>query len=716
MPEPSILDYIKQLLTPWRKRTISISEEELFVSTTQDLLQSEFDEEQLESEVLPSPQKRGLFDWSWQVIAAILVGLLGQRFLEPPNPKPVVTIVLYLLALVLAGWGVWKKSWSIPPRMTENIEWMDAPIRWRRIILALPFMVAAFWLFGGNRFNLLNVSLWFISLGLVISGFIIKNSGSGSTFWQKLAAFFKNPIIHLKITPAFWVAVFIIFLAVVFRFSQLEQIPGEMFSDHAEKLLDVSDVLNGQTSIFFPRNTGREAVQMYLTAAVSIIFGTGLSFMSLKIGTTLAGFFALPFIYFLAKEIGGKRLGMLSVFLAAIAYWPNVISRVGLRFPLYPLFAAPMLYYLIKGLKYKDRNQFIWAGVALGLGLHGYSPMRIVPVVVVLLTGLFLLYPIAKGKRQQVLLGLAILAIVSFVVFIPLLRYAVDDPQMFAFRAFSRLGTTERAFPGSPIVIFFQNLWKSMIIFFWNNGNIWVHSVTNRPALDIVSAVFLLFGMGISAWRAIKQRSWVYAILLVSIPLFMLPSILSLAFPDENPSLNRSGAAIIPVFIIAAIGMEAMFTGLIRGMKSSLGKGLGYAFIGVILLITLSQNYDLIFRQYKNQFDGGAWNTSQMGAVIRDFAESPGTYETAYVGPYPHWVDTRLVGINAGVPLKDYALWPENFPETLNEPRAKLFILRSDDSADLALLMQFYPDAAVYLYDQTLEGKDFLIVYVPPTR
>jgi len=45
-------------------------------------------------------------------------------------------------------------------------------------------------------------------------------------------------------------------------------VPGEMFSDHAEKLLDVGDVLNGKLSIFFPRNSGREAIQMYLTAAV----------------------------------------------------------------------------------------------------------------------------------------------------------------------------------------------------------------------------------------------------------------------------------------------------------------------------------------------------------------------------------------------------------------------------------------------------------------
>ncbi|MEN6435033.1 MAG: glycosyltransferase family 39 protein, partial [Anaerolineaceae bacterium] len=523
-------------------------------------------------------------------------------------------------------------------------------------------------------------------------------------------------VIHITVSPTFWVIVALITLAAFFRFGQLSAIPGEMFSDHAEKLLDVNDVLNGQLSIFFPRNTGREAIQMYLTAVVSKLFGTGLSFMSLKIGTTLAGFLTLPFIYLLAKEISGKRVGLIAFFMAAIAYWPNVISRVGLRFPLYPLFVAPMLYFLIKGLKNGDRNQFIWAGLALGLGLHGYSPMRIVPIVVVVLLGLYMLFPSSKGKRQQVMMGLVILAVVAFVVFLPLLRYAYDDPQMFALRAFSRLSTTERAFPASPILIFFQNLWKSMIMFFWNNGNIWVHSVSNRPALDVVSAVFLFFGMGITLWRSIRQRSWVDAILFVSIPLLMLPSILSLAFPEENPSLNRSGGAIIPVFITAAIGFDTLFSSLIKGLKSQMGKILGYLFTGMLVLMTISQNYDLVFRQYKTQFDAGAWNTSEMGAVIRNFAESTGNFDTAYVVPVAYWVDTRLVGINAGVPIKDYALWPDSFASTLDEPRSKLFLVKADDNADLDLLLQFYPDAAVYLFDQSLEGKDFWIVYVPPAR
>jgi hypothetical protein len=177
-----------------------------------------------------------------------------------------------------------------------------------------------------------------------------------------------NPVWNIRITR--WTLVLLVALGAVifFRLYRLDEVPPEMVSDHAEKLLDILDVLNGQTSIFFPRNTGREAIQMYLSAAVIQIFGTGYSFLSMKIGTAIAGLVTLPFIYMLGKEIGNRRAGLLAMVFAGIAYWPNVITRVALRFTFYPLFVAPALYFLIRGLRRSNRNDFILAGLALGIG------------------------------------------------------------------------------------------------------------------------------------------------------------------------------------------------------------------------------------------------------------------------------------------------------------------------------------------------------------
>ena len=215
------------------------------------------------------------------------------------------------------------------------------------------------------------------------------------SFWQ-----FNEKSSHTdKPSNIFFLSfVIVLLITAFFRFYLLNKVPGEMFSDHAEKLLDVMDILEGKFPIFFVRNTGREALQFYITAAIIKIFNTGISFISLKLGTAFLGFITLPFIYLLGKQLFNKWVGLLAFLFAGIAYWPNVISRVGLRFPLYPLFTAIPLYFLFKGLKEKRFNMLLLAGLSLGLGLHGYSPIRIVPILVAII---FLIFIISKNSRSE---------------------------------------------------------------------------------------------------------------------------------------------------------------------------------------------------------------------------------------------------------------------------------------------------------------------------
>lgn len=652
-----------------------------------------------------------LFNFPWKILTALILAILAQGLLEPPNRSVAAAASLYGLAAFLVIAAVLTREWQLLPIPEESIQVFSIKAKRNPLLISLPLLVFAFLTMGGNEFNLLNVFLWISGSFFFINAFW-ETDPEKPKFIQRI----KN-LFHWdgKIRITGWVILLIAVSALVlfFRFYQISQVPGEMFSDHAEKLLDVGDILNGQYSIFFPRNTGREAVQMYLTAAVALICGTGLSFLSLKIGTVLAGVLTLPYIYLLGKRMGNKWVGLFALLLAGVAYWPNVISRIGLRFPLYPLFVAPVLFYLIRGLQRTNRNDFIMAGIFLGLGLHGYSPMRIVPFVVVIAVALYLLHPQSRGNRVQTIWALIILAFVSFVIFLPLFRYVIENPESFASRAFSRVGDTERALPGPAMEIFITNVWRAFIMPFYDDGQIWVHSIPGRPALDVVSAALYLIGFIVVLIRYIKTRNWADLFLLLSIPLLMLPSTLSLAFPDENPSLNRTGGALIPIFIVAAIGLEGILSNLRRNFRST-GGLVAVILIGLGLLgWTSANNYDLVFKQFSNQFLLGAWNTSDIGGVIRGFTQSIGNPDNAHVVPYPYWVDTRLVGINAGFPERDYALWPEDFDTTLEVTAPQLFIVNSQDTESLALLEAMYPDAVLSYYDDQYDGKDFYILLVP---
>ncbi len=737
MKEPSVLDYIKALLTPWKGKPPVIPSEpqdeapaelhnqplemerpawaEALLDNSEELPEEPANEGEIEPVSLPADEREGRKGFPWSILLALVLAIAAQLQMEPPDQKILPAVLLYILAAAFAVLGIVRREWAFDDLPEFSAKPFGLSVKRMPIYIAVVLLLASFGLFGGNRFTALNLTLWLSGLVFLIYGFYLPENNRLSLV-ARARSFYRKPSWSLKIDR--WTLLVVLCVAVVafFRFYHLAQVPGEMFSDHAEKLLDISDVLSGKFSIFFPRNTGREAIQMYMCALVAIVFGTKISFLTLKIGTTLAGFFTLPYIYLLGKELGNRRVGLLAFLLAGIAYWPNVISRVGLRFPLYPLFAAPALYYLIRGLRRRQRNDFIWSGIALGMGLHGYTSARIMPLVLVVCIGVYLLHRAAQGNRKETISGLVILTSVSLAIFLPLFRYMLDNPEMFWYRVLTRTTNTESAYPGSIVVIFLKNLWNSLVMFFYNDGQIWVHSVPYRPALDVIGAALFFLGLVLVVVRYLRKHNWIDLFMLLSIPLLMLPSILSLAFPDENPSLNRTGAAIVPVFILAAYGIESIYSALRERLAGKMRVIVPSVLVVGLVFVSASQNFDLVFRQYSQEFLSGVWNTSDLGHVIRSFADSVGSPDTAYVIPYPYWVDTRLVGIEAGYGVRDFALDRSALDTTLADTREKLFIVDTQDSETVQDLETLYPDGSLYLYKANLPGKDFLEYYVPPTR
>lgn len=715
MNEPSLLDYIKAKIMPWK---YSISEDLIHKDDEIVLQPTEYVESV--GQLKDQPNSKTFEIKIFRLFFALILAIIGQSFLEPDSRRIIVAIIFYSLSMVLILWEFFSDQNSFSYKKLNNPRSFNFELSNRQInllIASIFFLILAFFAFRKNEFNeiyfnFLNLSLWAISLLLFLAATLeMKEFKKSLNKWKSII---NDKQVIIKLTP--WLIFLIISTIIVFyfRFYRLNEVLGEMFSDHAEKLLDVYDVLTGKYPVFFVRNTGREFFQFYWTALIAIIFKTGISFMSLKIGTALAGFIALPYTYLLGKELRNKWVGIIAFLFAGIAYWPNVISRVGLRFPFYPMFVAPTLFYLIRGIRQRRRNDFIYAGIALGLGLHGYSSTRFLPFVVIAAIILFLIHKQSKGIRTQTINALITLVIGSFIVFLPLFKFTIVNPEIVTYRSLTRLTTTEREFSDSPIKIFADNFWKANTMFFYSNGSTWVHSIPNRPALDIISAAFYFIGTMIVIIQYLKFRNWEDIFLILAVPLLLMPSILSIAFPDENPSLNRTGGASIVVFIIVAIGFEQIFKQIWRVAKEWRFKAFVIVVGSVLFFISATINHDLVFNQFDKQFMAGAWNTSQIGKVIKGFSESTGNADDAYVVPSPHWVDTRLVGINAGYPTKDYALWPEQFGILTENPAEKLVILKPDNQEALSSLRELFPKGVLYNYDSGYEGKDFYIFHIPP--
>lgn len=721
--EPTVLDFVKALLTPWRGAPPPIPSVRTETTTSEVQIAEGLEARPAQARVtdgenlqtISQPRERtSLGAFPWRGTIAVLVALVAQLTLEPgPDRSWGTGLTFYIIA---AAWGIWsilRGEWNLPS--LTGAAWAADDLSVKRGFLWVGVITAllAFLVLGGNRFTVLNLVLWGAAILFLCLAFW-KPVPVTRSWVQRIRDWLTQSSWDFKFSRWSLVLFVVGVVVVFFRVFRLSEVPPEMVGDHAEKLLDIWDVLQGQTLIFFPRNTGREGIQMYLTAAVIKIFGTGISFTSMKIGTALAGLATLPFIYLLGKELGNPRAGLLAAVFAGIAYWPNVITRVALRFTFYPLFVAPTLYFLIRGLRRGSRNDFILAGLSLGLGLHGYTPFRIMPIIVLLAVGLYLLHRDSRQVRKRAILYLGLLALVALIVFLPLLRFWIENPELFNYRAFTRLGEVERPLPGPAILIFLQNLIRALTMFAWNNGEIWPVSIPNRPALDVVSAALFYLGAAAILLRYLLRRSWVDLLLLLTIPLLMLPSILSLAFPSENPALNRTAGAMVPVFVIIGLTLDGLLRGVQDRVGSLAGNRLAWAAGIFLFLWSAFQNYDLVFRQYQRSYALSSWNTTEIGQVIRNFAEIAGSADNAHVVAFPHWVDTRLVGINAGFPTRDFALWPENFPSTLESPGPKMFVVKFDDTASLNDLKLLYPDGYLRLFKSQVENKDFYLYFVFP--
>jgi len=700
MEEPSVLDYLKSKLMPWKYPRITLQYEP-----------------SAEGEVVSAPIEQELtYPFPWRSLFALSLALVGQALLGPLYRGWIVGVVFLVMALGMLTWAALADELKFPHLQnkgaetgTQSLDWINLLTGVTGIILAL----AAFWTFGTLQFNIFNITLLILGLYLIIQSLQISDANQ-QNWLVRLRKRLHPPPWSITIKSTTLMALAGIGLVVFFRFYRLSQVPPEMNSDHAEKFLDVLGILAGQTSIFFLRNGGREALQFYLVAGLNKYFNFPLTFLTLKLVTSVVGFAALLFLYLLGKEIGGRRVGWLAFLFAGIAYWPNVVSRFGLRLPFYMLFSAALMYYLVRGIRTARRNDFIIAGVWLGLSFYGYSADRILPVLAIAAIVLYLIHSQSKGHRLSVAASLTALVLVSLVLFLPLFRYILAEPDSFFYRTFSRMGSWERPITDSIPLIFVKNVGRALAMFSWDDGEVWPISITGYPALSVVSGALFYLGAGLVLIRYIRHRHWLDLFLLLSIPVLMLPSILSLAFPAENPNLYRTGGAMVPVFLMVALALDSLMNAVARSFGAIWGQRIAWALALFLLAFNSMQDYDLVFNRYQTDYLRSSWNSSEMGQVARDFI---GTYQipvSVWVVGYPNWVDTRLVANNAGLPGHDFELKPENIQNTRAVGGPKLYIIYPDDKNAQATLHQLYPDGHLYSYHSKVETKDFLVFIVLP--
>ncbi len=479
MDEPSVLDYLKEKINPrnWGKEGgIELPPAE-------------------PSE--PKPVRESAFaHFAWKPLAALFFALVAQGLLEPTAPKPTFAIILYVFAAIITILAIYQQEWLLPTLRAEESSAMEPGVRMTPLLVSLPLILLSLLTLKDNTFTAFNVFIWFLTLFFAVYAFWVpQHKFDLKVFYTRITAFVKDPSVNIHISAWTVLVVAVFLLSAFFHLYQIDSVPLDMTSDHAEKLLDVQRILNGQYSIFMPSNGGREAMQFYIVTALIKWFGAGINMTTLKLSMGLMFMLGLIFVYLLGKEVGNRWTGLLAMLFLGFASWPNILERSGMRLVLGVVFVAPVLFYLFRGFRRSNRNDFVLAAIFLGMGLWGYTAYRIMPVVVALAILLYVLHQKDSSKRKEAWLVLGMMALISLIFFLPILRFAIQYPNDFSYRSLSRMTSIEVQTSANLIGVFFSNTWNALLMPFWKDGSTWVNSVTDRPALDVISAA--LYALGI---------------------------------------------------------------------------------------------------------------------------------------------------------------------------------------------------------------------------
>ncbi len=648
------------------------------------------------------------------IFLSFLLAVGGQFVLDgsPRDRLPMFGLLLYALAAAVGFWAFWRGRLGPgppgpPPRADPKRTGRVPRLPW--LALSLGGMVLAFAGAGGNQFRLPGLVAWAVG---VVAWF--------AAWWCEPIRPSPDPV-RRPFTVGWWhlLAIGVLGLGIAFRYWDLNGLPHDVNSDHAEKLLDVRDVLAGDYKIFFPRNTGREAFQFYLAAATVEIFNLPLHKYALQVGTAFIGTLMLPALYLLGAALWGRAGGLWTMFFGAVASWAVIPARVGLRYPFLPTFAAWTLAFLVRGLRSGSRSDFLWMGFFLGVGLYGYSPFR--GMLAALPVGFLAAWALRRGWRtpdgRRLLGNFAIGMLTAVPVLAPMLRFVFDNPVVFFGRVFTRVSTWEKPIEGDPVGILAENLGRALLMFHWTGDEVYVATLPFRPMLDPVLGGLLVLGLtGAVIWVWSRRDPVPVAVAAAGL-IMLLPSALNLAFPRENPSTVRAAGALPTVLALAALPPSLwVFRQGRENWAAAAARLVGAAVLAFILLRT---NADRIFVAYAEAYCQRALNAAEAAELISGFYRLTGSQRDAFYVAYPYWFDSRLIGMWLGNLDWPHTVLSEELPgvlpDHLRRPGPKLYLIHPQDRLSLLTLQSAYPRGVpTEVPRQRCAGEGMVAFWVPP--
>ncbi len=341
--------------------------------------------------------------------------------------------------------------------------------------------------------------------------------------------------------------IFIIAVAAIFRFWEIDRVPAGLHYDEAIDLRQGLRILDGDLYLYTEEGWGREALYYYLVATSLALISDNV--IALRATVAICSLGVAITSYFLARRFSDVMTAWLTVAWFAVLYWSVFASRFAVRGITLPLLLGLSALSFLRALESDKRSSsrmiITWAipGVFLGLAMYTYQPARFVP-------GLFLLFSayLWLFHRDDFITkwrGLLIAAAASILVSIPLITILLANPELEGGREWTIVPLTE-FLSGHPSQLL-NNIVATAKMFTFSGDPLIADNIPFRPIFAPGwTSIFFYAGLLIALFR---WRKPAFAFVLLWLVVSLLPTIVT----TSAPNFNRLIAALFPITFLAAL-------------------------------------------------------------------------------------------------------------------------------------------------------------------
>jgi 4-amino-4-deoxy-L-arabinose transferase-like glycosyltransferase len=388
--------------------------------------------------------------------------------------------------------------------------------------------------------------------------------------------------------------------------------PPALHHDEAFNALDAFHLPEIGWPVFFPGNSGREPLFIYILSAFMRLLGPNMWAIRLP-GIIIWGLTAPALLWLICELFPGQEnsdwLKLTPLLLLITSAWYAIISHFADRANLFVLLETMFFASLWRSWRLNSLRWGILSGIFWGLSFYTYLANRFMPLVLLplFLWALFFQRTEFKARRRLVLT----VAVTAVVVMAPLLIYFARHPAFFTMRASQiMVGSKDLA----------KNVWRVSGMFFFAGDKNPRHNLPGRPAFTWW--VFPLFVAAIIG--SLTERRGFYGFLWLWFTVMLLPTLLTI----EAPNFLRASGAIPPLIVLMGSGANWLI---------NWGKRLGKARLAsaTVAIILLAEGLSGLWTFYRwihcpdvfYAFDEGLTKVAQY------ILANPPTNDIVYVSP-----------------------------------------------------------------------------------